>query len=590
MIKFKNKSVAAIVNAAIIQRNIRNDKVCKSYEDAMGGALTPEQKEQYIFQRFGEPYHIELYDDEKGIEETALGNLDKIFIAIKEEIPNKKEFEDELCLAISHMNLSEAFIYQSTINGDNLRLIQKIIDISKDSLRDLSLSHIDFSFADPDIFAQWTGLKKLSFSNCNISNLQMVSKLPDETVLRFSECEFSDEERVIDEIVKRKGNIGFYDKKFSDIADAIEKFPCESITFNAYCKLRNRYDFSKLADLKIILDDEIDMSREDVMAAIEEMDSLTNATFYVSATSYKKIREKSDIHIPTYLEMSDASEFTIDDLANSHNLRGISLKLYETEIHKYTPEEYGLIRSKIDKIISRIPSDANELEKFAYVYSQLGKIIDYDFVACKSKCNENYNLRKNSANLYGGLVDGKAVCTGYAEILQNTLACIGIKSECIAAGLTEEEKNKILKLNSENPDLSGHAWNRVMIDNNWYLTDLTWDADYIKSGRYSLPYCLKSDADFKGHDIFEYEKNTVSSEYEQPPISEKQKKQAFRKSISNLRKEQGKRGISELFGVARKAIDLGLDNFDLQKVHQKLKDIGRSIFRNKEKDVSKCEK
>ena len=213
MIKFKNKSVAAIVNAAIIQRNIRNDKVCKSYEDAMGGALTPEQKEQYIFQRFGEPYHIELYDDEKGIEETALGNLDKIFIAIKEEIPNKKEFEDELCLAISHMNLSEASIYQSTINGDNLRLIQKIIDISKDSLRDLSLSHIDFSSADPDIFAQWTGLKKLSFSNCNISNLQMVSKLPDETVLRFSECEFSDEERVIDEIVKRKGNIGFYDKK-----------------------------------------------------------------------------------------------------------------------------------------------------------------------------------------------------------------------------------------------------------------------------------------------------------------------------------------------------------------------------------------
>ena len=590
MIKFKNKSVVAIVNAAIIQRNILNDKVCKSYEAAMGCTLTPEQKEQYIFQRFGEPYHIELYDDEKGIEETALGNLDKIFIAIKDEIPNKEEFEDELCLAISHMNLSEASIYQSTINGDNLELIQKIIDISKDSLRDLRLSHIDFSSADSDIFAQWTGLRKLSFSNCSISNLQMVSKLPDETVLRFSECEFGDEERVIDEIVKRKGNIGFYDKKFSDIADAIEKFPCESITFNAYCKLRNRYDFSKIADLKIILDDEIDMSREDVMAAIGEMNSLTNTTFYVSATSYKKIREKSDIHIPTYLEMSDASEFTVDDLANSHNLKGISLKLYETEIHKYTPEEYGLIRSKIDKIISRIPSDSNELEKFAYVYSRLGKIIDYDFVACESGWDENYNLRKNSVNLYGGLVDGKAVCTGYAEILQNTLACIGIKSECIAARLTEEEKNKILKLNSKNPDLSGHAWNRVMLDNNWYFTDLTWDADYIKSGRYSLPYCLKSDADFKGHDIFEYEKNTDSSEYEQPPISEKQKKQAFRKAISNLRKEQGKSGISELFGVARKAIDLGLDNFDLQRVHQKLKDIGRFIFRNKEKDVGKDEK
>ena len=41
-------------------------------------------------------------------------------------------------------------------------------------------------------------------------------------------------------------------------------------------------------------------------------------------------------------------------------------------------------------------------------------------------------------------------------------------------------------------DTGGHAWNLLRLDGKKYWTDLTWDANNIKSDRYPLKYCLKS--------------------------------------------------------------------------------------------------
>ncbi len=71
----------------------------------------------------------------------------------------------------------------------------------------------------------------------------------------------------------------------------------------------------------------------------------------------------------------------------------------------------------------------------------------------------------NAHNAYGALVEGKAVCEGYAEALQCLLHRAGIQS-LIVLGSSINPSTGI----SEN-----HAWNMVRINGKYYHTDLTWN-------------------------------------------------------------------------------------------------------------------
>lgn len=77
----------------------------------------------------------------------------------------------------------------------------------------------------------------------------------------------------------------------------------------------------------------------------------------------------------------------------------------------------------------------------------------------------SYVSGENAHNAYGALVEGKAVCEGYAEALQCLLQRVGIQSvEIFGYGI--------------NPSTGlgePHAWNAVRIDGEYYLVDLTWN-------------------------------------------------------------------------------------------------------------------
>ena len=80
--------------------------------------------------------------------------------------------------------------------------------------------------------------------------------------------------------------------------------------------------------------------------------------------------------------------------------------------------------------------------------------------------NIEYVSSPNAHNAYGALIEGKAVCEGYAESFQYLLQRVGIQSiEVFGYGITKPEIGA-----GEN-----HAWNIVRIDGQYYLTDLTWD-------------------------------------------------------------------------------------------------------------------
>lgn len=71
----------------------------------------------------------------------------------------------------------------------------------------------------------------------------------------------------------------------------------------------------------------------------------------------------------------------------------------------------------------------------------------------------------NDQNAYNALVEGKAVCNGYARAYQHLMNKVGIPARYVAGSSINPTTNTPI----------GHAWNIVKLDGKWYYTDVTWD-------------------------------------------------------------------------------------------------------------------
>jgi Uncharacterized protein involved in cytokinesis, contains TGc (transglutaminase/protease-like) domain len=81
---------------------------------------------------------------------------------------------------------------------------------------------------------------------------------------------------------------------------------------------------------------------------------------------------------------------------------------------------------------------------------------------------------------YGALVEGKAVCSGYAAAMDLLLKCAGVESRFVVgyaeSSQRQADNSNISADNSrKNLKADNHAWNQVKIDGIWYNVDATWD-------------------------------------------------------------------------------------------------------------------
>ena len=165
---------------------------------------------------------------------------------------------------------------------------------------------------------------------------------------------------------------------------------------------------------------------------------------------------------------------------------------------EYSFSEFSAIISKIEELTAGIPSYMDEANRFYTVYSREVSSMTYDYECIRKTDDLDASLeggqigyfdyrekkretRRNAAGLYGGLVEGKTICAGYALILDEALKRVGIKSQYVVG--VENEK-------------VSHAWNQVKIDGRWYNVDATWDADSFQTtGKYE--YMLLNDEEFE---------------------------------------------------------------------------------------------
>lgn len=150
--------------------------------------------------------------------------------------------------------------------------------------------------------------------------------------------------------------------------------------------------------------------------------------------------------------------------------------------YSYTQTDYTLIDNASKKVDYSLYSSKqiafaltkdlhSDTEKARAIYIWITHNISYDYQMLEnlpkytgSKDFVNYVLKKRSG-----------VCQHYADLFLDMTKSVGLDS-FIISGYTRNYKGEISD--------SGHAWNAIKIDSEYYFIDTTWSAGYIKEDRY----------------------------------------------------------------------------------------------------------
>lgn len=145
-------------------------------------------------------------------------------------------------------------------------------------------------------------------------------------------------------------------------------------------------------------------------------------------------------------------------------------------------EEYNEKISQIDSVIKDLVDEVNKetslITKYRIINDWIVKNVEYDFKFADFYDKESgehtaeeyeYIRNCNAFNIYGAIVEKKAVCSGISEAFK--YICSKCNLDCmVVTGMVGED---------------GHAWNVVPIYGNYFLIDCTWELEsYIEYGSY----------------------------------------------------------------------------------------------------------
>ncbi len=208
--------------------------------------------------------------------------------------------------------------------------------------------------------------------------------------------------------------------------------------------------------------------------AIEQIDAGNDkATFYVSGITEEQIKNIND-YIVSINGMVD--QYTVMEKMNggmkillkfeiSDNYYVIDKFLHGHEIPGDRLEAIKLYDKTVEILKITVKDGMSDYEKELKIHDYIVSHCEYGYVD---------TAKKYAYRAYGALVNGKAVCNGYAEAMALLLTCAGVENSIIN-GYADDEP---------------HAWNLVCIDGSWYQVDATWDDPLPDRG------------DFAGHMYF----------------------------------------------------------------------------------------
>lgn len=512
-------------------------------------------------------------DESANVPEALLSKLDKFQISLSSRQVKDDELQDIISQLYQMLDIMKLKVFSFSINskGNQYREVDmSFLEHLNDDVENLQISGVDLSQESPLIFGRFKNLRFCSLEKCNISDPAIVSEIKKETIISLKRNEIAPEhyKDAIELMQKSNGNLEISTKELKTVSQI---YLSKEVGISDYLKLMDVVDFDSISGLTVKVEDDFDFESNNIEQLVDILNEKKNITLRTAVDNLSKIDSNGTLNIPAKVIIRNASELSIDDLEKHPCISAIQMLDGEnTHIQQrepYTREEYEKVRGEIDKIISQVnfpdESDPNREKKiFTQIYSILGKKITYDYRAISEEAKKDERLQITCRNLIGGLLEDTCVCAGYSDILRNVLACAGIYSEYIGAMPDIENGVKV-----DLKDPGGHAWNLVMLDGKKYWTDLTWDANNIKSDRYPLKYCLKSTEEFKHSEFKKRIQDTVEDPCPESVSDADQIKLFTGRELDNIdaAKKQENRNIGYLSSCIMSIADSGLTSGAIRK-------------------------
>ena len=116
------------------------------------------------------------------------------------------------------------------------------------------------------------------------------------------------------------------------------------------------------------------------------------------------------------------------------------------------------LQQRCDRILAQLDDAMTDFEKELFLHDALLSYCTYDDEAAADMQNPSH---ATAFSAYGALVEGKAVCEGYAFAMQYLLEQVGITATTVVGH------------DAENGE--AHMWNAVVLDDEVYYLDPTWN-------------------------------------------------------------------------------------------------------------------
>lgn len=163
--------------------------------------------------------------------------------------------------------------------------------------------------------------------------------------------------------------------------------------------------------------------------------------------------------------------------------------------YKTTNAQEAELSAKVSEVIGQIiKKGMSDYEKIDAIHDYICDNVTYDYANLN---DESYMLKYTA---YAAMINGTAVCEGYATLFYNM---------CLAAGVD----CRVLSGEAFNGEETGpHAWNLVKLGSKYYLLDSTWD-----DGTRSDAYFLRGSTQFNIDHFNDDESVAIAAQY---PVSE----------------------------------------------------------------------